>query len=220
LYLFSIKSSFGAIFILFLLTLGKGECCATNLAPNKATIEYIYPAINEVIYYQNLTLMWQNYHTSRQRLQLSQCKDFSTTLIDTMVNGNTFNIKSLEINKEYYWRIVHKTIDASNSVWEDYSFFKTTSLQLGQTDQNLKLKLIPIYAGDLQLLYIDNPELLQYTISIFTADDNIKKFDRVTCSAYQYVPTYKLAQGKYILKIHFTEKEDNNISEILLTQNE
>ncbi len=220
-YLFLSKLTLGVILIFFQLSIGGKASCESKIDQGIFALEYIYPKENQVVYYQNLKLNWQHHGGEfNQRFQLSRTKDFSETFIDTLIQGFSFEIESLEKNKEFYWRISDTSRKTDNSYMADYSFFKTTSLNLEGVDSSFALNLIPTHTGDQQLLFIDNPGLLNYSISIFSADENIKKFDRITCSANQCVPVYKLPKGKYILKIHFFQKEPDNISEILLTQNE
>ena len=220
-YPFLSKLSFGFLLVFFQIFFGFKSSCAAFFEKCISTVEYIYPKENQVIFYQNLRLSWQNRKDiAIQRLQISSHKDFSDILIDTIVEGFTFDIESLEKNKEFYWSITDAADENVKPYIGDYSFFKTTSLHLQYPENILSLNFIPVHTGNQQLLFIDNPELLSYSISIFSFEENIRKLDRVTCSSYQCVPIYKLPKGKYKLKIHFTEKEDNHTSEILLTQNE
>ncbi len=215
------KLSLGALMIIFNLFFGFKSSCNDLIHKGGANIIYIYPKENQVIYYHDLILRWQNKENKGcQRLQLSIVKDFSEIFIDTILQGYSFPIKDLEKNKEFYWRITDASTDIINPYSADYSFFKTTSLHLQYPENNFGLNLIPTYAGDQQLLFIDNPHLLKYSLSILSIEDKSRIFDRQTCSSNQCIPTYKLPKGKYILKIHFTEKEINSISEVLLTQDE
>lgn len=140
--------------------------------------------------------------------------------MDTILNDHLFTIKSLKENKEYYWRILNESEKIGKQNYNDYSFFKTTSLLLQYEKNTSGLNLIPTYAGDQQLLLIDNPLCKNYSITIVNIEEKIRKIDRTTSSASQWIPTYKLPKGNYILRIHIPEQEYNNISEIMLTQNE
>jgi hypothetical protein len=205
-------------------------CCTSILFPHYGVantfkklpqIKYIYPQENQVVYFQNLQLNWQNIQgKSNQRLQISCSKNFEIMFMDTILNDHLFTIKSLKENKEYYWRILNESEKIGKQNYNDYSFFKTTSLLLQYEKNTSGLNLIPTYAGDQQLLLIDNPLCKNYSITIVNIEEKIRKIDRTTSSASQWIPTYKLPKGNYILRIHIPEQEYNNISEIMLTQNE
>lgn len=183
--------------------------------------EYIFPKENQVVFNCNLTLQWRsNASVSHQRLQISFSKNFDHSIIDTVLSGQSFILEKLEKNKEYYWRILMVVPDMNKPIYSDFSFFKTTSLQLQEPDQTLRLNLIPTYAGEQQVLYIDNPYHIHYVVEVKNARDNTMIFNRQSFSSSECIPTYKFPKGKYILTFQFSEDAKQRTQEILLTQTE
>lgn len=184
---------------------------------SRASTRYIYPQENQTVYYKNVTLNWSlNIKPSPVTLQISENKNFTCIIIDTLINSSSFHTSVLGKSKEYFWRILSSDENREDQL---FSFFKTTTLKIDYHTPCC-LQLIPTTLGELPLLYIDNPDFKQYSISIHSLDNFEKVIEKKSGSEYQCIPAYKFPKGRYLIKIQVPEEEINNISEILMTKDE
>ena len=105
---------------------------------NKDRLEFVYPK-SEVINQNWINFEWtQSSIADRYRFQLSDSPGFINTIIDTLVNNTYFEVRNLEYDSEYYYRV-----GTVNEFWDDdFSASKIiridfpTSIQLDQNYPN------------------------------------------------------------------------------------
>ncbi|MBK8054813.1 MAG: hypothetical protein IPK35_16480 [Saprospiraceae bacterium] len=184
---------------------------------SSSRLRYVFPQENQTVFYKDITLKWS---ISRLQpmvtLQISENRDFSHIILDTMISGTALNMPSLAKSKEYFWRVLTNENSEKSG---QYSFFSTSALKI-EYNTFCCLNLIPTSVGELPLLYIDNPDFKLYTVSIHHLDSFEKVLERNSASEYQCIPAYKFSNGKYLIKIKVPDEEHNNISEIIMIKDE
>ncbi|MBK9568177.1 MAG: hypothetical protein IPO37_24380 [Saprospiraceae bacterium] len=180
-------------------------------------LKYIFPQENQTVFYKDITLTWSIGNLQPiVTLQISENRDFSHIILDTVISGTALNMPLLAKSKEYFWRVLTNENSEKSG---QYSFFSTTALKI-EYNTFCCLNLIPTCIGELPLLYIDNPDFKHYTVSIHHLGNFEKVLERNSASEYQCIPAYKLAKGKYLIKIKIPDEEHNNISEIIMIKDE
>jgi hypothetical protein len=182
--------------------------------------EYLWPEENEVVFNQNIELKWHASLPSKSyNLQVATDKNFEQKILDTFTEKQFCLIKKLARHKNYFWRIVHdvKDIDHKHKNTE-YSFFKTTSIHMEESQNNTDVSLIPSWIDNNELIYIDNPEKLEYLVTVIRLEENSKIFSRKTNNEKQSILTQDWPRGRYIVDLKIGDRS-NQFTEITLTQN-
>jgi hypothetical protein len=181
---------------------------------------YLWPEENEVVFNRNIDLKWQgNLQAAPYHLQIATDKYFEQTILDTFIDKPYCTIIKLERHKNYFWRIVGDTsINDPEFKNIDYSFFKTTAILMDESRSNTDVSLIPSWVNNQELLYIDNPENLEYDVTVISVAENSKKFFRKTNSVKQGIMTQNWPRGRYIVELKIGEMA-NQVTEFVLTQN-
>jgi len=187
-----------------------------------AQIKYVYPTENQVVFYDHIRLQWNNKNPQTdQRLQVSCHKDFTYIILDTVLQGESFVLPKLEKNREFYWRIFADSSKTKASYqYFSFCFFKTTSLHLHDIEMMHDFQIIPSHIGNIQLLYVDNPNQKQYTISIFDIKNRVKVLEVKSKSSYQCIRTQNLVKGSYLMKLQIDSYPEKTAQEIRFTQAE
>ncbi len=182
--------------------------------------EYLLPEENKVVFNQNIELKWHGSLLSKSyNLQVATDKNFEQKILDTFTEKQFCVIKKLARHKNYFWRIVHdfKNID-NNYKNTEYSFFKTTSIHMDESRKNTDVSLIPSWIDNKELIYIDNPEKLEYAVTVISLEEKCKKFSRKTNTEKQSILTQDWPRGRYIVDLKIGDRS-NQVTEITLTQN-
>jgi len=182
--------------------------------------KYLLPEENKIVFNRNIELRWQgNPMSKRYHLQVATDKHFEQKVLDTIVDKQFCTIKKLARHKNYFWRVLGNThVPESKNIYADYSFFKTTSIQLNDSRNINDISLIPSWVNNQELIYVDNPENLEYDITVISMEENCKKYTRTTNTEKQGIVTHNWPRGRYIVELKIGEAE-NQITEIMLTQN-
>jgi len=181
---------------------------------------YLWPEENKVVFNRNIELKWQgslpykSYH-----LQVATDKNFEQKILDTFTDKQFCIIKKLARHKNYFWRIVSDfmSIGANNKNIE-YSFFKTTSIHMDESRKNTYVYLIPSWIDNKELIYIDNPENLEYAVTVISLEEKCKKFSRKTNTEKQSILTQDWPRGRYIVDLKIGDMA-NQVTEFTLMQN-
>ena len=167
--------------------------------------EYLLPEENKVVFNQNIELKWHGSLLSKSyNLQVATDKNFEQKILDTFTEKQFCVIKKLARHKNYFWRIVH--------------FFKTTSIHMDESRKNTDVSLIPSWIDNKELIYIDNPEKLEYAVTVISLEEKCKKFSRKTNTEKQSILTQDWPRGRYIVDLKIGDRS-NQVTEITLTQN-
>lgn len=181
---------------------------------------YLWPEENKVVYNRNIELKWRgNLQAAPYHLQIATDKYFEQKILDTFIDKQFCTIKKLARHKNYFWRIVQDTTINDPEIKNmDYSFFKTTSILMDETRSSTDVSLIPSWLNNQELLYIDNPENLEYDVTVISMEENCKKFSRKTNTEKQGILTQDWPRGRYIVELKIGDRS-NQVTEIMLTQN-
>lgn len=136
------------------------------------------PPTNSDTVQMNVSLKWESVpFANSYRLQLSTNLTFSTIIIDTIVSVTYFEVKNLQENRRYFWRVA--SIDEYGQ--GDYSShfnFRTKSTSFVEiTDKDVDINLFPNPANLLINLTINNDKYQNIIAELFDSEGrNIKSF--------------------------------------------
>ncbi|MBC7884205.1 MAG: hypothetical protein H7X99_01930 [Saprospiraceae bacterium] len=131
---------------------------------------YVIPTENEMVYYKAVTLVWEKISESgKYHLQLSNTKDFSGLILDTIICHTSMTTPHLKNHTEYFWRV--RDLGPGCEVYDfvDFNFFKTTSIVMEETKEDNIVNIYPTHIKGLEVLYFDNPESVNFEIKISDA---------------------------------------------------
>lgn len=170
---------------------------SSAIQEEKKELRYKLPPENKVVLYKDIYLQWENTNASGgNRLQLSRDKMFKDNIIDTVLSDHHFLIPALFPHKTYYWRVIHQS--DTDAYEHSFTFFKTSSIELDESESVSPLEIIPTWIEDTEVICIFNPALVKYTLQV--TDDNSDTKLKRACSAEKFAfETASWPRGAYIM---------------------
>ena len=116
--------------------------------------------------------------------------------MDTLVKTQAFIVPSLQKHKTYYWRVISNNYEVNDEV----TFFKTTSIMIDESMNMESIEIIPTWMDDMALLYVDNPNFIDYNIKIYNQQNEVitNKSSRLEKFA---IETESWLKGDYNIKV-------------------
>ena len=169
----------------------------TQFSKEPVKLHYILPPENKVVFYKEIFLSWENPNRNEdQRLQIATDRLFSEKILDTLVKTQAFIVPSLQKHTTYYWRVISNNYEVNDEV----TFFKTTSIMIDESMNMESIEIIPTWMDDMALLYVDNPNFIDYNIKIYNQQNEVitNKSSRLEKFA---IETESWLKGDYNIKV-------------------
>lgn len=174
--------------------------------------EMIEPNDNETVFYKEVSLSWDGFSIENVfQLQISETKDFDQLILDTLVQDNYMFTDVLENHKEYFWRVRDASTECDAYTFENFHFFKTTNIEIDDKNEKTAIKIIPTHINGKEVLYFDNPDYLEFDITIVSLSSK-SQYHHKCSSERKGITTASWPRGEYQITLsvsdNFTQTRD------------
>lgn len=173
---------------------------------------FVSPADGEQVHYQSIKLQWNHHpNATHYLINISKFSFFVTIDYEFIVEGNSFNIGDLPVDKTWYWRVKpYNPYDVCSGFWEAGGFTTYDVTAIDEINESNRLEIYPTLIGaGTGTINIDFEfsDLLNVEVDVYSATGQILKRQLFANPgrSLQQVDVEGLSAGLYIIKIA-TEK--------------
>lgn len=157
---------------LLLITLCIGSnffALADNGDPSKS--RYLKPKENDLVYYENIELMWQSVAGAKvYHVLVSKSALFDNIVFEAVVKDCVVWIPSLSKYQDFFWKVLSISEDGKEEEYNERSFFRTSNILVTPQNETDEIKVLSLEIEDHEVLYFDNPELQEIQLTFYSND--------------------------------------------------